>query len=326
MTVVQRKITLESLQAGRAVAALAVVVHHAVMAAKNFGAGLPGQQWLELGYLGVDFFFVLSGFIIYHSTVGSSKTTGRYARARFDRVYVPYFPIGIGIAVLYMLLPGLSGGLRQWSWLSTLSLFPASSPPALSVAWTLQHEVTFYFIFGLAYFSGQLSRVLTVWGVLIVVNAAFGLLDWIPLKLINLEFLMGVIVAALKERWKPHLAIGLVPAMFWFWLDREGSMRVLIGLCCAVVVWWLVRSEEAGRLKVPSWLVFLGAASYAIYLTHSVTIAAVGRLLLGQSLLIASVGFIVGTAAGVGYFILIERPLLRHSRKSKRTEAGPYPR
>lgn len=47
-------------------AALAVVVHHANLAADGFGGWSFAP--LNYGYLGVDFFFVLSGFIIAYST------------------------------------------------------------------------------------------------------------------------------------------------------------------------------------------------------------------------------------------------------------------
>ncbi len=61
--------TLTTLQAGRAVAALAVLLYHAAQATETrveaFPAGLA--RVLGYGFLGVDLFFVLSGFIILHA-------------------------------------------------------------------------------------------------------------------------------------------------------------------------------------------------------------------------------------------------------------------
>ena len=312
----QRGVTLNSLQAGRALAALAVVVHHASIAAQDFGPQLPGQQWLLLGYLGVDFFFVLSGFIIYHSTVGSSKGVADYAAARLTRVYIPYLPVGLGIAALYTMLPGVSAGDHRWSWLPTLTLLPFDKP-ALLVAWTLQHEVAFYFIFAVGYFCRRLVPILGAWGILIILNAATLQSDFIPLRLINLEFLLGVVVAMLKDRWSPPLLLALVPALCWLALGADRDWSVWVGLSCAIAIWNLVNRERAGKLAVPRSLIFLGAASYAIYLTHSLAISAVGRLLSGMPLAIFLASLLAGTAIGIAYYLLIERPLLLTARQGR---------
>lgn len=305
--------TLNSLQAGRGLAALAVVVHHASIAARDFGSQLPGQQWLVLGYLGVDFFFVLSGFIIYYSTVGSSKTVADYATARVNRVYIPYLPVGLGLAALYTLLPGVTAGDYRWSWLPTLTLLPIEKP-ALLVAWSLQHEVTFYFIFAVAFFSRRLVPVLALWGLLIALNTATVRADIIPLRLINLEFLMGVVVAMLKDRWTPPLRLAPIPALCWLLLGADRNWSIWVGLSCALAIWNLVNRERAGKLAVSRSLIFLGAASYAIYLTHSLAISAVGRLFAGMPRTIFLACLPAGAATGIAYFLLIERPLLRTAR------------
>lgn len=64
------------LQAGRAIAALAVVFHHAAAYAEENLEPLPAAlgALAGRGYLGVDFFFVLSGFIIYRTNLGKPPT------------------------------------------------------------------------------------------------------------------------------------------------------------------------------------------------------------------------------------------------------------
>jgi peptidoglycan/LPS O-acetylase OafA/YrhL len=137
-----------SLQAGRALAAIAVLFHHAVASTADFTKGMPPiVAWLgSFGYLGVDFFFVLSGFIIYHvhQRDGRANLT-RYISSRAKRVFVPYWPVGVGMALVYTLLPNLSAGERHWSWLASLTLLPSVGDPALIVAWTLIYE----FLFGI---------------------------------------------------------------------------------------------------------------------------------------------------------------------------------
>jgi exopolysaccharide production protein ExoZ len=109
-------------------------------------------------YLGVDFFFVLSGFITTfssHRLVESRKGASEYFWARLVRIYVPYLPVRIAMYVLYVLFPGTSEGDRpSLSVLTTLT--PLPSKPALSVAWTLVHEMIFYMIFSLWFVSLRL--------------------------------------------------------------------------------------------------------------------------------------------------------------------------
>jgi peptidoglycan/LPS O-acetylase OafA/YrhL len=133
--------TIFVLQAGRAVAALAVVFYHANLSVNAIVNRVPPaiDAVLSRGYLGVDFFFVLSGFIIYWTTVGEARSAGvakKFAWRRLVRIFVPYWPIGLAMAFAYLAFPGLSQGVRgdDWSWVSTLTLLPSGRPPALSVA------------------------------------------------------------------------------------------------------------------------------------------------------------------------------------------------
>lgn len=302
------------LQAGRAIAALAVVIHHGATAALNFTGPFEGVALLRTGRFGVDFFFVLSGFIIYHSTVEKERSLGRYAYARIRRLYLPYWPVGIGIAFLYILLPHVSRVDRYWNWLPTLTLFP-TGVPALSVAWTLQHEALFYTLFGLFFFSGLLWLGLAAWAVAILAFWETGL---IPVAMINFEFMMGIAVAILYRRGIGHwLLLPLAAALVLAWAlgNSSGDHSLLIGLACACAILQLSLMEKRGALRVPEPLIFLGAASYALYLVHSAVIAMVVRIVPGVWPVIVVTGTIASLAAGIGYYWYIELPLLRAARR-----------
>jgi exopolysaccharide production protein ExoZ len=84
------------LQYGRAIAALSVVAHHSTLATTGFGQAIS-PHWIEAislrGYLGVDFFFVLSGFIITYAHMNDASgwfAARRYISKRLIRVYIPY--------------------------------------------------------------------------------------------------------------------------------------------------------------------------------------------------------------------------------------------
>ncbi|HEX8215177.1 MAG TPA: acyltransferase family protein, partial [Allosphingosinicella sp.] len=94
---------LTNLQAVRAVAAIGVVVFH-------FGLMPATQLPFGVGAAGVDLFFVLSGFIIAHS----SARGGRHFLAhRMIRV-VPAYWIATLIAALFTLQSLDAGGAFGW--------------------------------------------------------------------------------------------------------------------------------------------------------------------------------------------------------------------
>jgi exopolysaccharide production protein ExoZ len=297
-------VKIQSLQAGRGIAASAVILHHSVIAAHNFGQSAPGYSTLSRGYIGVDFFFVLSGFIIFHSTVGRGKSLKDYAGARFRRIYLPYWPIGLAVALAYIAMPHLSESNRYWSWLPTLTLLPVDSAPALSVAWTLKHEMLFYILFGLFYFSRLLPLGLFAWGV------GIGFLPHVPFQAINVEFFMGMLAAILyrQKQASPALLVYAVLAfVLWIYVGATDETSVLAGLGFMFIIAPIAQMERKEWFVVPKWLVFLGAASYSLYLVHTPLISAVARF--SPAIMIS--GIAVSFAGGIAYHLWVERPLMR---------------
>lgn len=288
---------------------MAVVLHHAGIAAEDFAGGsFPGDGILKLGYLGVDFFFVLSGFIIYHSTVGRNRSFSAFASARLRRVFLPYLPVGIFYGLLYTFAPQLSAGLRNWSWLSTLTLLPSGREPALSVAWTLQHELVFYALFALLFFRGWLWPGMLLWGAIIVMASSTA----IPLAMINLEFLMGMLAAvAFRKGWTSTAL--LVPSMLafacWALMGAERNESVVVGAGIALLIPVLAGWERHGRVQVGRIWQFMGEASYSLYLVHLVAISIVARLFDTWYLVLTS-AVTASLVAGIGYHLVVERRLL----------------
>ncbi len=197
---------INSLQAGRFLAAMAVVFHHAVISVAEFVDTPPRSvaTFLDYGYLGVDFFFVLSGFIIHYTMTSKPKPALQFVFERLGRIFLPYWPIAVAMVAAYTILPQLSGSGREWGWLSSLTLFPTAFPPALSVAWTLQHELAFYLIYAMLFFSKRLTLGLSMWcGSLALANLTIfpeGPITKLLLDPINVEFIAGVAASHVFNR------------------------------------------------------------------------------------------------------------------------------
>ena len=131
----------EILQAVRAIAALGVLLHHAGHAADKYGGPMPLIELTGMGRAGVDLFFVLSGFIILHATVGRGLTWKAFAHARFRRIYLPYWPAGLVMAVIIFGSASTDSTILR-NLIASVTLLPVGEP-MLNVAWTLQHEVMF---------------------------------------------------------------------------------------------------------------------------------------------------------------------------------------
>jgi peptidoglycan/LPS O-acetylase OafA/YrhL len=124
------KAKLGSLEVGRGIAALAVVMHHAGQASDAFTSSDYGGLF-HWGMYGVDFFFVLSGFIIYHVHQKDrldASAAPSFLIKRLRRIYIPYLPVTIVLIAAYLALPGLSEGNREWGWFTSLTLLPSEAP------------------------------------------------------------------------------------------------------------------------------------------------------------------------------------------------------
>ena len=296
---------LRGVEAGRGVAAMLVVLAHAgtlLASPRDFGT-LPLWGALHFGYAGVDFFFVLSGFIIayVHATdIGRPNRLRHFASRRLVRIYPLYWAVFAAYLMLLAISPSREGTERDpLSLLTSIVLLPhPTHEPILGVAWTLEHEVLFYLLFATAIVSRTLGRwILAIWLTTIVIGTVTGWLATYPLgfvtDLYNLEFFVGIGIATLVRRHRPILpltclsagvalfiATGLVddwgPAMPVHSPFLRGSYAVAAGLA----VYGLAAAESMGRpLKIPTWMTAIGAASYSLYLTHIIVLQILQQML-----------------------------------------------
>lgn len=290
---------LPSLTGLRFVAALMVFGFH------SSGYGVTTTRWWHLpqfGFLGVAFFFVLSGVVLTWST-RPGQPAGAFWRRRFARVYPSHAVTAVIAIALYLwVMPP-----HKPLWAGVLALFllqawppvPAVNSAANGVSWSLSCEAFFYACFpwlapALARRSKAARHVL-VGGILAgcAALAVAGSFAWggrydVPLyenPLVRLgEFALGVALGlALREGWVPRvrrrtawsaaaLAAAVALALGWArgWPVPRGVSDVLaIGPLSLVLLAYAGRDLRGRR----SWmgrrvLVYLGQLSFAFYLVH----------------------------------------------------------
>ena len=293
------RIHLQSLQAGRAIAALMVVIFH-IQVFYLPERLYPGEDNFlhpvtNMGYAGVEFFFALSGFLmayIHQKDMGKKERLGTYIAKRISRIYPAYWLVLVPLILLGLVVPSLKPeeptGMLEL--IGNFLLLPLPDAPILEVSWTLQFEMVFYGLFALTILSRTVGPIiLGAWFLACAVMAFFPPLAF-PMSFIlspyNLIFLFGG-AAALAFRhlrgqaaW-PVLAAGLalffgtgVNEVYGHFEISFALRTVLYGIGASLIITALASLEWQSRIHVPKFLKLLGDASYMLYLVHIPALAA----------------------------------------------------
>jgi exopolysaccharide production protein ExoZ len=328
---------LTGIEAGRGVAALLVLgIHARDHLFKNFSVPIPVGDLFVFGHAGVDFFFVLSGFIIlyvHRRDLGQPHRLGHYLQRRFTRIY-PFYWTVLALALLALALSVHHKPLPPASEvIASALLLPSAQSTLVPVAWTLQHEIVFYVTFSLIILNRRLGAVaLCLW--LGMILRSLGAEDGPVLGAFNLEFFFGMTAAALLARFTVPLprAVLLLGALIFFAVGGAEDLGLVKGLSLSthlgyaigsmLAILGIVEAERQEKLSVPSALMAVGGASYAIYLTHMLGIGTVWialRVLRLDRVLPLGADFVVLCAGGVaiGLIIshLVEQPLIQMTRR-----------
>jgi exopolysaccharide production protein ExoZ len=332
--------TLTSLQIGRGLAAMFVVLFHLNNSvwseAKYFPH--PFSPLLSFGNAGVQFFFVLSGFIIYlvHARdIGMPDRLKAFALKRFVRIYPTYWLVLAVFIVVLSVEPfwGTADQRRLGNLVASVLLIPWPVEPILSVAWTLKYEVMFYTIFAVAIINATTGLLLfAIWQLACIGNVLFGssiFSDSMILSANNLLFAFGLFAA---YRFKMHrcpapgvfamagAALFLATGLHQVFATEPLPADVYVlsfGLASAVVILGACSYERSFGINAPRWLAVIGDASYLIYLVHLPLLSIFTKLLftsgLAQrlpewtSMLLL---FSVAIAGGIAVSKTVEMPLV----------------
>ncbi len=342
-----------SVQALRAVAALLVVVNHALITAGHRSQiGVDGHP--ILGRLGVEIFFAISGFVMIRVTDplrpgrAPIRTAGRFLWARAVRIVPLYW-----LCTMLVMLADLVGSRRSGDDVSparliaSLLFLPSTAAnglvqPVLYVGWTLQFEMVFYLMVAIA-LAVQVSPVrlcvpvLAGLAALSTVRPPDSGAGWFYADSATLSFAVGMLTARIAAP-GPHRRAA------WVVLVAATSAHVLVcgvravgpdptGIVVALVVPLIfvptVMTEHRVGASVPRWATAAGATSYTLYLTHPFVSTAVadGLSALGDAARspMLFVTAVVVTPLLTAPFIhrYVERPITRLPATLVRRRPGP---
>jgi exopolysaccharide production protein ExoZ len=328
-----------SLQFGRAIAALIVLLRHCAttMAEPKYW----NHSWLRyvhFGHSGVEIFFVLSGIVILYAhwdDLGKPARVGRYAWKRVKRIY-PIYWVALAITLIPIILVSSFGkGYERQPIVilqSVLLLHLFTTKSVLGVAWTLYHEIMFYAVFACVILSRRWGGVLlSLWMAASVYAIISPVANPVLAEYISpLHLLFGIGMCAVwfmrrkTAQGVPLLVVGLLGFIACsaydtiMLTDNVDLLNVGYGASAALMLCGGMFLEKEGRLHVPALWKLLGDASYSIYLIHLVVVSVLAKVLFSlwkhvHTPMIFSYSIIVigAMVAGVGFHLYVEKPLLR---------------
>jgi len=294
--------TLESI---RGLAAMLVVIHHV----PNWNSNLWDIRIIRNGYLMVDLFFVLSGFVIYKAYGSKLNSFGQLLRFQFLR-FGRLYPIHLFFLAIFVLIEiskyfaqnkyGVampnSAPFRESNWVALIEqifLVQAIGPTGNSLtfnsaAWSISVEFYTYLIFAFTVlYADKAKHILfaafaSVALALLLAKMTFG--STVMLRCIA-GFFIGCLTATLAEKVKIRLhsalSVAVLLALILFLQFKSDYIfDPVIYLLSAALILTLVCSERGWlksllNLRVMTWL---GTISYSVYMSQTMVVWIVNQV------------------------------------------------
>jgi peptidoglycan/LPS O-acetylase OafA/YrhL len=320
------------LDCGRFVAAIAVMAYH------YFFNGIANGKiatlshspaivdFAKYGYLGVEFFFIISGYVIFFSA--QNRSASEFAVSRATRLYPAFWAGVLLTSLVASFWGGALMGLHGWEQIAAnLTMIPETLgvAPVDGVYWTLLFELQFYLLVLLcllAWPRKQLDLIFLAWPFAILGATLIGHGDLPYLGGYFAYFAAGALFAILKKRpsWPTVVALTVCFVLCLnFSTEQAAEMSATKGSTWSPYVveavigafycfFALLNLPRLAQLDIPASRL-LGGLTYPIYLIH----AHIGYMLLtrfgtDENRPVAYLGTIA-TIAALAYLIhtLVER-------------------
>ncbi len=294
------------------------------------------------GWVGVDIFFVLSGFLITtlllreRESYGNLSLKGFYTRRAF-RILPVYFVVLAGYLVLIPLLRDW----KRWEEMKvalpylltfTQEFRPAAAGNIYNQTWSLGYEEKFYLLWPLVVLVGFPFRSRRI-GILLAAASLILLLPPTGARSYGGLFL-GALFGILLDKSSGRLmqsiiakvptSVALVAVLATYLLATSiPSFILLFSLATSFFTAALVTHQGVVRrfLEHPAMVLF-GKRSYAMYLVHIVLLdgieVAAKEVHLDLWYIVVPLAYLASFAAAMTLFELIERPCVAQGRKMSR--------
>jgi len=309
---------------------------------------------LSRGTLGVELFFVISGFILalpfarHYLYGGKAVDIRRYYLRRVTRLEPPY----ILTLILFYAASWYMGDVdMSGHYLSTFlvrlfylhGLVYAEAPALNGVTWSLEIEVQFYLLMPLLAQVFRLPRAIRRGGLAVAVALLpflrlQGRMDFTVLSQLGL-FLAGFLFADIYLEMRENKAVGktrydwaavvlFVTAVGWPWPDPIAlwTLRHILPSVILIFLYLMFRGRWLRRFFSWKPVYIIGGMCYSIYLIHYPFMALFGRVLARK---LPNLAYLPALAIGVlvwvpvilaistVFFVLIEHPCMDHAWPQK---------
>ena len=338
-----------SIQVFRFIAAFMVIVCHSSF--YTFERLTKEVNIYREGANGVSLFFVISGFVMIISSEHLIHTANGwkiFAVKRLIRIVPVYWLITACKLLLMLVAAGFvyHAQLDVWLILKSFFFIPALNVdrefrPVYGVGWTLNLELFFYLLFALS-LALKIRPIpfLAFIFIPLAILSYYKTPGWLAIGFyaepLVLNFLYGMMAAKLIVKGKKIPAIlsillivlGLlylfIPGIDLFG-DGYEARTLTAGAASFFVIYSGASIDRLFKAKVPAWLIYLGGASYSLYLVHPGIAPLIPTILdkinLKIPFLSVALSVMVATIAGVVFYSYLEKPITKLlTKKMKKFE------
>lgn len=334
------KQNIASVQALRFIAAALVVCTHATLYLQDRVD--PSLQIWSTGAVGVNIFFVISGFVMVISADSIRRTVQGgvlFMKRRLARIVPIYWIATSAKLAVLLILPAAALHTKTdlANTIGSFLFFPVLDgngevKPLHGVGWTLMHEMYFYVLFSVG-MALRLSPILFSSGIILITSLMGVWLDSqapaasVYMNTINLLFVAGMVLGVCVLR---NIRLHFVPAVM---ITVIGSVVILTPNLRELIFVYL-RNFDIGSVlivagviflnrhihdKIPQLFLSLGESSYSLYIFHPLIGPTLAAVMVKLGVQQVAIGFLVITITAVGLchliYLMLEKPINRHLKR-----------